>query len=101
MGRRACKDFLLEFIHCRAQQQDTEQTVDNGRNTGEQLDGGADDFREGLGRCFCKKNSSQDADGNAQQDRKGCAEKLCSRFVYQKVFGIEPFSLCASKQTDT
>ena len=46
MGRRACKDFLLEFIHCRAQQQDTEQTVDNGRNTGEQLNGGADDFRE-------------------------------------------------------
>ena len=35
---------------------------------------GVDDFREGLGRCFCKKNSSQDADGNAQQDRKGCAD---------------------------
>ena len=35
---------------------------------------GADDFREGLRSCFCKKNSSQDADGNAQQDRKGCAD---------------------------
>lgn len=57
MGRRACKDFLLEFIHCRTQQQDTEQTVDNGRDTGEQLNCGADDFREGLGRCFCKKTA--------------------------------------------
>ena len=28
-------------------------------------------------------------------------EKLYSRFVYQKVFRIEPFSPCASKQTDT
>ena len=35
---------------------------------------GADDFREGLRSCFCKKNCSQDADGNAQQDRKGCAD---------------------------
>ena len=41
MGHRACKDFLFEFIHCRAQQQDTEQTVDDGRNTGEQLNSGA------------------------------------------------------------
>ena len=31
----------------------------------------------------------------------GQTEKLYSRFVYQKVFEIEPFSLCASKQTDT
>ena len=88
MGRRACKDFLFEFIHCRAQQQDTEQTVDDGRDTGQQFNGGADDFREGLRSCFCKKNSSQDADGNAQQDRKGCADDGGQNDVENAVTGI-------------
>ena len=31
----------------------------------------------------------------------GKTEKLYSRFMYQKVFEIKPFSPCSSKQTDT
>ena len=31
----------------------------------------------------------------------GQTEKLYSRFMYQKVFEIKPFSPCSSKQTDT
>ena len=74
MGRRPAKIFCSSLYIAGHSNKDTEQTVDNGRDTGQQLNGRADDFREGLRSCFCKKNSSQDADGNAQQDRKGCAD---------------------------